>query len=97
MGPHPRFDPAQKIRVVAALQAHGEFVAMTGSGVVVGAGMATELGRIAALLAAEEDIKTPLQKRLAVFGRRLAIAVLAVCAVILIAGLLRGLLPESPA
>ncbi len=61
-----------------------------GSGVVVGTGMATELGRIAALLAAEEDIKTPLQKRLAVFGRRLAIAVLVVCAVILVAGLLRG-------
>ena len=61
-----------------------------GSGVVVATGMATELGRIAALLAAEEDIKTPLQKRLAVFGRRLAIAVLVVCAVILVAGLLRG-------
>ncbi len=61
-----------------------------GSGVVVSTGMATELGRIAALLAAEEDVKTPLQKRLAAFGGRLALVVLLVCVVIFGAGLLRG-------
>ena len=61
-----------------------------GSGVVVATGMATELGNIAALLAAEDDVKTPLQKRLAIFGKRLAIAVLLVCTVIFAAGLLRG-------
>jgi Ca2+-transporting ATPase len=52
--------------------------------------MATELGHIAALLAAGEDSKTPLQKRLAAFGKRLAIGVLLVCTVIFFAGLLRG-------
>ena len=61
-----------------------------GSGIVAATGMATELGHIAALLAAGEDSKTPLQKRLAAFGKRLAIGVLLVCTVIFFAGLLRG-------
>ena len=61
-----------------------------GRGVVVATCMATELGRIAALLAAEEDVKTPLQKRLASFGGRLAMMVLAICAIIFVTGLLRG-------
>jgi Ca2+-transporting ATPase len=61
-----------------------------GSGVVTATGMATELGRIAALLQQAGDNRTPLQRRLARFGRRLALAVLAVCAVIFAAGLLRG-------
>jgi len=61
-----------------------------GTGIVVATGMATELGKIAALLDAGEALKTPLQKRLAAFGRRLGIAVLAICAIIFSVGLLRG-------
>ncbi|HEY6010456.1 MAG TPA: cation-translocating P-type ATPase, partial [Nitrospirota bacterium] len=38
----------------------------------------------------DEEGRTPLQKRLAIFGRRLALAVLAICAVIFRAGLLRN-------
>jgi len=64
-----------------------------GRGVVVAIGMTTELGKIAALLEGSEEIKTPLQKRLTVFGRHLGIAVLAICAIIFLAGLLRG---EAP-
>ncbi|MCR4346033.1 MAG: calcium-translocating P-type ATPase, PMCA-type [Sulfuricaulis sp.] len=61
-----------------------------GRGVVVATGMETELGRIAALLRAAGEVKTPLQKRLTRFGRLLAIAVLAICAIMFVTGLLRG-------
>jgi Ca2+-transporting ATPase len=59
-------------------------------GVTVAVGMATELGNIASLLQQQRSIKTPLQKRLARFGRRLALIVLAICVLIFLVGLLRG-------
>jgi len=61
-----------------------------GTGIVVGTGLQTELGQIASLLHKDEDIKTPLQQRLATFGRRLALAVLAICVVVFAIGVLRG-------
>jgi len=61
-------------------------------GLVVATGMATELGKVARLLDSDER-STPLQRRLAAFGRRLALAVLAICGVIFVVGVLRG---ESP-
>ncbi|HSD95370.1 MAG TPA: calcium-translocating P-type ATPase, PMCA-type [Syntrophales bacterium] len=64
-----------------------------GSGIVIGTGMETELGKIATMLQEEEEVKTPLQKRLTVFGKKIAVAVLFICACIFGVGLLRG---EAP-
>ena len=61
-----------------------------GSGFVAATGMNTEMGRIAHLLDTTEKSKTPLQNRLARVGWHLALATLGICAVVFIAGLIRG-------
>ncbi len=61
-----------------------------GQGLVVGTGRDTELGRIAGLLAGQGEVQTPLQKRLAHFGQRLAWAVLGICAILFVTGVIRG-------
>src|SRR5574340_1154676 len=61
-----------------------------GRGIVVATGMATELGKIAALLEQDGELRTPLQKRLAQFGKRLALAALAICAIVFMVCVLRG-------
>ncbi len=61
-----------------------------GRAVVVATGMNTALGGVAGLLRAHRAPQTPLQNRLAVLGRRLAVAALVVCAVVFVAGVARG-------
>jgi P-type Ca2+ transporter type 2C len=61
-----------------------------GVGIVVATGMQSELGKIAGILDAAVEPATPLQKRLAVFGRWLVIATLAICTAFFVIGLLRG-------
>jgi Ca2+-transporting ATPase len=68
----------------------GTFVANgRGKGVVIATGMQTELGRIAKMLQESETL-TPLQQRMASFGRRLSVLVLILCILFFIAGWLLG-------
>jgi len=60
-----------------------------GTGVIVATGMNTELGRIAKMLQGDETL-TPLQQRMASFGKKLSILVLFLCILFFIAGWLRG-------
>ena len=61
-------------------------------GLVLATGMATELGKVAKLLD-QDDRSTPLQNRLAAFGKRLALVVIGICVIIFVAGVWRG---EAP-
>ena len=61
-----------------------------GAGIVIETGMKTEIGKIALSLQTEKDTKTPLQKRLAEFGKKIVIVVIALCFVIFLVGVLRG-------
>jgi Ca2+-transporting ATPase len=61
-----------------------------GVGVTVATGGRTEFGRIAALLGEARAPRTPLQQRLTVFGRWLALIVILICSIVFVAGLLRG-------
>jgi Ca2+-transporting ATPase len=58
--------------------------------IVVATGMQTELGQIAAMLQTHTAQATPLQRRLASLGRRMAGAALLVCAVVFGAGVASG-------
>ena len=60
-----------------------------GTGVVIATGMQTELGRIAKMLQEDETL-TPLQQRMASFGKKLSVMVLFLCVLFFIAGWLRG-------
>ncbi len=61
-----------------------------GTAVVVGTGMATELGKIAVLLQTVTRQMTPLQQRLEKVGLQLAIGGVAVAALVMVIGLLKG-------
>ena len=58
------------------------------AGVVVATGMRTEVGQIAGLLDGQEDLDTPLKRKLNAVGKTLTIAGLVVCALIFAIGAL---------
>lgn len=57
--------------------------------IVTSIGMLTELGKIAGMME-EGSQKTPLQKRLGVFAKQLAIIVILICLIVFVFGLWRG-------
>ena len=59
--------------------------------VVVATGLKTEIGHIATLAEAAEQPKTPLERRIAQFGRYIILAAVAMFVVINVIGLLRGM------
>ncbi|HEY4595937.1 MAG TPA: cation-transporting P-type ATPase, partial [Thermoanaerobaculia bacterium] len=62
----------------------------SGEGVVVATGMATELGRIAALAEASGGERTPLENRLESLGRTLGLVTLGIAALTTLMGVLAG-------
>ena len=61
-----------------------------GLGVVVGAGMNTELGKIAEMIQDVEREPTPLQKRLDQLGKKLAVIAVILIGVLVVLGLMQG-------
>jgi Ca2+-transporting ATPase len=61
-----------------------------GQALVVGTGMATEIGRVSALVSEAEEMESPLERRLARMARKLIIFCLGVAAVVAVAGVLQG-------
>ncbi len=64
--------------------------------IVTETGMATQVGKIAHLLASEESPQTPLQQRLGRIGKALGVGALVICAFVFLLGLVRksGILPS---
>lgn len=62
-----------------------------GEAIVVATGMATEMGKIAAMLEGEKEGATPLQQKLAQLGKYLGFLALGICAVIFAIGIIEDL------
>ena len=61
-----------------------------GEGVVYGTGMNTEVGTIAKIIDKEEDVKTPLEKRLNELGKTLGKLAIGICLFIFIISVIQG-------
>lgn len=64
-----------------------------GKGIVVATGFKTQIGKMAGLLAQENNSKTPLQQKLTALSKNIAVLIITLCAVIFLMGIKRG---ESP-
>ena len=61
-----------------------------GTGIVIGTGMNTEVGKIAGMLAQADETKTPLKENLNQLGKFLTTAILIIAAVMFVVGILQG-------
>lgn len=85
----PRDTPlADRVNMV---HAGTHLVAGRGIAVVVATGLATEVGKIAQMTAEAHEPRTPLERRLAQFGRGVSVAALVIFTLVIVVGLLRGL------
>ncbi len=62
---------------------HGEFV-------VTSTGMSTQMGKIAGLLGESKQEQTPLQQKLGVLSKYIAVGCLLICLIVTVTGILRG-------
>ena len=61
-----------------------------GVAVVTSIGMETEIGKIAKLMNETDARKTPLQRNLDAFSRRLSIAIIGICLIVFVLNLIQG-------
>lgn len=61
-----------------------------GKGIAVATGMNTEVGKIAGMIQAVPDTKTPMQVKIDQLGKFLGIAAIVICAVIFLVGVIEG-------
>jgi len=67
-----------------------------GAGIVVGTGVATELGHISALISAVEPLTTPLVRQMNILARRLTVVILGLAGVVFVLAIfLRGFSPSD--
>lgn len=62
-----------------------------GNAIIISTGMRTEFGKIAKLIQEAEEKMTPLQEKLDKFGKFLGVFIIAICAVVAVLGILKGL------
>ena len=67
----------------AVTSGHGEFL-------VTATGMKTQMGKIAGMLKESKSEKTPLQEKLSVLSRYIAIGCIVICIIVTLTGILRG-------
>jgi len=89
-------DPQAALAERACMAFAGTLVtAGQGTGLTVATGGMTELGRISALLEEVTTLETPLVRQMNVFAKRLTTAILVVCALVFLFGLLAHAYPAA--